>query len=173
LTDWWLAKPRWANTPNWDIASTATIEGREGLVLIEAKAHDHEISAEDKCSAGNAANLARIEQALSDANAGLGPAGSGWNLGASKAYQLCNRFAWAWKLASLGFLAADDMGKDGAPFASRGAWETFVRSHGLGFVPDDAWGELREVGAGSLRAIIRAADLGLAANGQNLTLTYS
>lgn len=42
LTRWWLKVSRRANTPNWDIVSTCTIEGRPGLVLIEAKAHDME-----------------------------------------------------------------------------------------------------------------------------------
>ena len=47
LTSWWFAAPRGAQmTPNWDIASTCTIDGqkRKGLLLIEAKAHDVELS---------------------------------------------------------------------------------------------------------------------------------
>jgi hypothetical protein len=37
VTGWWLAVRKRANTPNWDMASTATIDGTEGLVLVEAK----------------------------------------------------------------------------------------------------------------------------------------
>ena len=44
LKDWWLAvsenDPR---TPNWDIASTCTVKGKKGLLLVEAKAHWNEV----------------------------------------------------------------------------------------------------------------------------------
>src|SRR5437016_2416652 len=48
IMNWWLAvrHPR-ANTPNWDIVSQANIGGREGLVLVEAKAHDEELKKEE------------------------------------------------------------------------------------------------------------------------------
>ena len=36
LRDWWLAVPKRANTPNWDLASTCAIKGKPGLLLIEA-----------------------------------------------------------------------------------------------------------------------------------------
>ncbi len=43
ISTWWLAvRHSLSNTPNWDIVSQATINGREGLILIEAKAHDQE-----------------------------------------------------------------------------------------------------------------------------------
>ena len=45
LGNWWLAvsenDPR---TPNWDIASTCTVGGRKGLLLVEAKAHWNEVA---------------------------------------------------------------------------------------------------------------------------------
>jgi hypothetical protein len=45
LTHWWLAERRSnSQTPNWDIASTCTIDGRQGLVLVEAKAHGTEFT---------------------------------------------------------------------------------------------------------------------------------
>ena len=44
LRDWWLAVPRGANAPNWDIASTCTIKGKSGLLLVEAKAHTMSLS---------------------------------------------------------------------------------------------------------------------------------
>lgn len=45
LTHWWLAERRPnSQTPNWDIASTCTIDGRQGLVLVEAKAHGTEFT---------------------------------------------------------------------------------------------------------------------------------
>ena len=42
LKEWWLKRPLRANTPNWDLVSTCKIAGRDGLLLIEAKAHDRE-----------------------------------------------------------------------------------------------------------------------------------
>ena len=48
LKSWWFAAPGGAQmSPNWDIASTCTIEGRKGLLLIEAKAHDAELINEE------------------------------------------------------------------------------------------------------------------------------
>jgi hypothetical protein len=38
LVKWWLAVPEGARVPHWDIASTCTVEGKSGLLLIEAKA---------------------------------------------------------------------------------------------------------------------------------------
>ncbi len=47
ISNWWLAvRHAAANTPNWDILSQATINGREGLILVEAKAHDKELTKE-------------------------------------------------------------------------------------------------------------------------------
>jgi hypothetical protein len=46
ITAWWLAVRGHANTPNWDIASTATIGGADGLLLVEAKAHAAEVKTE-------------------------------------------------------------------------------------------------------------------------------
>ena len=38
LENWWLAHPKGANTPNWDIALGCEIEGKPGLILVEAGA---------------------------------------------------------------------------------------------------------------------------------------
>jgi hypothetical protein len=48
LKRWWLAAVSGiTRTPNWDIASTCTIEGKAGILLIEAKAHDQELRKEE------------------------------------------------------------------------------------------------------------------------------
>jgi len=40
LASWWLANAKhFSVTPNWDIASTCSIDGKRGLLLVEAKAH--------------------------------------------------------------------------------------------------------------------------------------
>ena len=48
LQNWWLVHHRAANTPNWDLAVAGQIEGRSGLVLVEAKANVPELSEEGK-----------------------------------------------------------------------------------------------------------------------------
>src|SRR5205823_4325674 len=71
LTAWWLKIRRNANTPNWDIVSTCTVEGRRGLILIEAKAHNQEAKSEGKPTASNAQNHNQIREAIEQANTSL------------------------------------------------------------------------------------------------------
>ena len=63
-------------------------------------------------------------------------------------YQMANRFAWSWKLVSLGvpvvlvylgFLDATEMSDLGDPFRERADWVSYVRDHSKGKVPEDAW----------------------------------
>jgi hypothetical protein len=56
LTEWWLAVRKGANTPNWDFVSRCEVGGREGLLLLEAKAHVGEIKLDDCCASGNLEN---------------------------------------------------------------------------------------------------------------------
>jgi hypothetical protein len=103
LKSWWLdvAGPT-SVTPNWDIASTCTIDGKRGLLLVEAKAHHEELKPDDRCGASNNSNFERIGEAIREANDALNKVQPGWNLSHENHYQLSNRFAWSWKLASLG-----------------------------------------------------------------------
>ena len=101
LTEWWLKVPKNANTPNWDLASTCTIDGSRGIILVEGKAHRAELK-EDGKAPGNGQNDEQIERAIEEANQGLNGITPGWNLSRGSHYQLSNRFAWAWKIASLG-----------------------------------------------------------------------
>jgi hypothetical protein len=142
LTDWWLAVREKANTPNWDIISTCTIGGRQGLLMVEAKAHVGELNPNDCCGSANEKNRNRIEKAIGQVNQGLG---EGWTLSIESHYQLSNRFAWAWKVASLGvpavlvylgFLNADEMAR---PFRSHGAWEACLLNYANGTVPRGVW----------------------------------
>jgi hypothetical protein len=66
LKDWWLVHPARANTPNWDIAVACEIEGRPGLLLVEAKANVPELgvagkplTAKDPASTNSKANYER------------------------------------------------------------------------------------------------------------------
>lgn len=165
LTDWWLAVPEGANTPNWDIASTATIDGREGLLLVEAKAHSAEIKSEGKRLGGNVRNDEQIRNALAMASSALNRVQCGWALSADSHYQLANRFAWAWKIASLGvpvilvylgFLYAAEMCDQGAPLEEATAWEQLVKGHAHGVVPESAWSQTISIGSTALRGVIRS-----------------
>ncbi len=168
VTDWWLAvKPR-ANTPNWDLVATCRIEGKEGLILVEAKAHKSELASVGKkepTTENGWKNHERIRVAIEDANTSLNAQGSGWALSHDTHYQLCNRFAWSWKLASmdipvvlvyLGFLNADEMPN---PFPSTGAWCDAVREYSNGIVSDGVWESKIMVGNTPIYSIIRSLDL--------------
>ena len=62
LTRWWLDQPHGANTPNWDLVSTCRIEGRKGVILAEAKAHEAEFS-DDRIGATNPEHSRQFESA--------------------------------------------------------------------------------------------------------------
>lgn len=178
LAAWWLPADQLTDrTPNFDIAATCLVDGRPGMVLVEAKAHDNELireSAGRKVTSSDPREQQQrresshktIGAAIDKARAGL-TAGTGLNFGISRdtCYQMSNRFAWAWKLADsglpvvlvyLGFLNADDMAKDGQPFRTHDEWEQLVRSHGAAVVPDAIWNRKWNMGGQPFVPIIRS-----------------
>jgi hypothetical protein len=170
VTKWWLAVRERANTPNWDIASTCTIEGKPGLLLVEAKAHSAELKlegkpCEKKASSGSLKNHEKIGGAIGEASAELNKALAGWKLSRDSHYQLANRFAWAWKIASmgvpvvlvyLGFVGATDVKDLGEPFEDVADWTRVLLEHSRGIVPERAWGGEIKVGGATVRPLIRA-----------------
>ncbi len=162
LTDWWLDVPERANTPNWDLASTCLIDDKPGLIIFEAKAHKNEFI-DDRCGATNQRNYQRIQAALNEANVALCALTPGFSLSADSFYQLSNRFAFAWKLASmgvpvvlvyLGFINANEM-KD--PFSSDIEWQNHVLSRSKDIIPEKAWNQTFNVNGVKLTVLIRAA----------------
>lgn len=160
LRDWWLEVPRGANTPNWDIASTCTVNGVKGIHLVEAKAHNEELNKErvgkslsPNSSDNSKRNHERIGQAIDRANNGLAEqTGHRWALARDHHYQMSNRFAWAWKLTELGypvilvylgFLRAEEMqkGRKQHPLNSHAEWDDIVRSHSQPLVPGEVWNQ--------------------------------
>jgi hypothetical protein len=86
-------------------------------------------------------------------------------------YQLSNRFAWAWKVATLGvpvvlaylgFLNAKEMGQ---PFTSHEAWERCLLAYADGTVPRTVWnsGSI-QVNDTPLVPLIRSVDVNVAIN---------
>ena len=171
LKAWLLAvagRGRGARTPNWDIASTCTVQGNPGLLLVEAKAHAEEMKEQDKCSSKNQENRKRIRQAIAPASTGLESAtGNPWNLSRDRHYQLSNRFAWSWKLASLGipvvlvylgFLNARDMADQGALFQTPDDWGSALKGYCQGVVDNGCWGEQLDVDGTPFLPLIRTYD---------------
>lgn len=163
LTSWWLLNRANANTPNWDVVSTCTIEGQRGLILVEAKAHGKELKRDGK-TAGNPANDAQIGAAISEASRHLEQQYPGWGISRDTHYQLSNRFAWAWKIASmgvpvvlvyLGFLEAEEMVHCGIPFRSASDWQSTLLAHSKSIVPKDAWEKRIQTSGAPMWAIAR------------------
>ena len=151
LGDWWLAaQSDDSKTPSWDIASTCTVGGHKGVLLVEAKAHTQELKAKDQ-SGGSLPNRARIAECIEEANAMLADRTElHWALSHEHRYQMANRFAWSWKLTDLGypvilvylgFLKAEEMriGRQQVPFNSHAEWEGLVKAHSEPFFPTGVW----------------------------------
>jgi hypothetical protein len=169
LLDWWLAVTANANTPNWDIVSTCTIGQERGLILVEAKAHRNELSSSGKpegSSANSIANHRHIKVAIEDANTNLNAVISGWKLNRDESYQLANRFAWSWKLASigipvvliyLGFRNVSDI--NGRAFTTHAEWEDCVHTYADKYVPPTVWSKRLDIGGTPLIPLIGSCDL--------------
>lgn len=167
LSSWWLAHARLNSaTPNWDIASTCSVAGKRGLLLVEAKAHLGELNADDRCGATETNRLC-IKDAISEANSALNAISVGWDLSPDSHYQLCNRFAWAWKLATLGipvilvylgFLNANEMGD---PFETHEEWQSAVSNYAQAVVPESVWGRKLFVEGISIYPLIRSLEIPL------------
>ncbi|HJQ12915.1 MAG TPA: hypothetical protein VJ840_17930 [Gemmatimonadaceae bacterium] len=137
LAAWWLPPGMRGNTPNWDIALRGEIEGQAGLVLVEAKANEEELSAEDSKSgsAGRSAqsvkNDEHIRNAIEQAKTALQKTMPGISISCATHYQLSNRVAFAWKLATLGiptvvlylgFTGDEGIADAGRPFVDEADW---------------------------------------------------
>ena len=172
LRYWW--NPYNGRTPIWDIASTCRIQGKSGLLLVEAKAHKNELDSsgkpfeKEKASCNAQLNHRQIGYAIAEADAGLRSiTGRPWQLSRDDHYQLSNRFAWSWKLATLGipvvllylgFLDAEEMAYDGPLFQSEKDWKRILKDHSRSVVDQNCWGKWLDVNCVPLVPLIRACD---------------
>ena len=165
LLDWWLTDKHPPNTPKWHIASTCRVEGEQGLLLVEAKAHTGELS-ERSATKAKGPNLRSIGKAIRQANDALtSVTGGEWDLSRDHHYQIANRFAWSWKLASLGipvvlvylgFLHANEMRNGNKrPFSNQDDWADVLKKHTRGIVDEACWKARLEVDGIPLRPMIR------------------
>ena len=146
LRSWWLAASRPSTlTPNWDIASTCTVGGRKGLLLVEAKAHTQELKIDDHVGAGSP-NRQQIADCIGRANVSLeNHTELEWALSHEHRYQMANRFAWSWKLTQLGYpvilvyLGFLQAGEMETPFSCHAEWEDLVKSHSRPLFPAEVW----------------------------------
>jgi hypothetical protein len=170
LTSWWLAHPAGANTPNWDIAAWCEVEGRPGLILVEAKANVPELSSAgkplaNKASAKSKENHLRIGEAIGQAAAGLSAQFPGIKISHDGHYQLSNRLAFAWKLASLGipsvlvylgFTGDNGIRDVGEPFAHDDHWQHTFRDHLQTVCPTSVLAAPVDVGSASFWVLSRS-----------------
>lgn len=97
-----------ATLPVWDFVSTCQIKGKDGFLLIEAKANEGELDWDGKelprtASDQSVLNHAHIAAAISEICRQLEKAlGDKVALGIASHYQLANRVAWSAKLAGIG-----------------------------------------------------------------------
>lgn len=176
LRDWWLVVSPRATTPTFDIASTCIIEGQMGLLLVEAKAHAEELNKEaagkelrSSASQNSYRNHHRIGECIADASASLTKyTGLNWELSRDCCYQMSNRFAWSWKLTTLGFpvilvylgfLNANEMRDRGSPFVNHAGWEILVKKHSRPIVPGCAWNNRLNVSGCPLLPCIRSIEM--------------
>jgi hypothetical protein len=160
LLSWWLTVyDATTQTPNADIFSTGVLNGIPGVLFVEAKAHAQELKQEEggkKLSKKSSmANHERIGEAIQEARDELNTRNPGFCICRDLRYQMSNRFAWAWRIASrgipvalvyLGFLDAREMsnrsGTQTRIFQSEENWTSCLIDHSRAVVPESAWGSV-------------------------------
>ena len=184
LAGWWLTNRGGANTPNWDIAMPVDVDGRPGLLLVEAKANLPELGTggkpeaseftgkgekqerrSDKSIEASKGNHARIKIAIDQAREGLAALGAVTAIDRDTHYQLSNRLAFAWWLASkgvplvllyLGF--TKDEGIEGF-FESESSWNDAVREYFEGVGADALLDSRLDVRGTPLWVLSRSKDV--------------
>jgi hypothetical protein len=138
MMKWWLKHEKGANTPNWDIALGCELGGKPGIILVEAKAHKNELKTEgktldEKSSDNSRENHAQIGAAIDAACRGLRGLDPSVLISRDSHYQLANRLAFTWKLATLGiptvliylgFLGDSGIVDQGTPLTSEADWQS-------------------------------------------------
>ena len=170
LQRWWLASERGATTPNWDIAVGCEIEGEPGLVLVEAKANDRELNVAGKAidlaaSPPSVQNHERIGEAINQVCGELRRLSASTAISRDTHYQLSNRVAFAWKLASLGiptvlvylgFLGDQGIDNVGLPFTDSAHWSKVFAAYADSVVPPDLFERRLDCGPAPTWFLVRS-----------------
>lgn len=102
---WW--KPCGGKAPTWDMISLCKHEGKDAILLVEAKAHKKEFNKSQKQPLKENApdkakqNHVNIEDRIKEACNNLNNNNSGFKISVDKHYQLSNRVAFALRLKQL------------------------------------------------------------------------
>jgi hypothetical protein len=101
---WW--NPRGGKAPTWDMISLCQLNGKEAILLVEAKAHIEEFDVKgkrlkEKPSEGSIINHNNIKARIKEACENLNCTYTGFDISRDKHYQLSNRVAFAWQLKQL------------------------------------------------------------------------
>jgi len=141
---WW--NPNGGSAPTWDLISLCKLNGKDALLLVEAKAHTSEFDTygkkeKDNPSDGSIANRINIEKRIKEACDNLNISTNGFNVSINKHYQLSNRVAFSWKLNQLNIpvvllylgFTGDNYFKD--YFTDKIHWEKEFKHYLEGVVP--------------------------------------
>ena len=170
LAGWWLVHRGGANKPNWDLVFACNISGKRGLVLVEAKAHKRELDWAGKRLCLNASsksreNHERIGKAIDEAGHALNTIITGINLSRDTHYQLVNRIAYSWKIASmgipvillyLGFTGDEGIADVGEPIKNDDHWKHMMREYTEGILPKNFPETSLDCGNASMKMIVRS-----------------
>lgn len=104
FNSWW--NPRGGKAPTWDMISLCKLNGKDALLLVEAKAHVSELDTNGKRvianpTTGSIENLTNIENRIKEACDDLNCTNNGFIISINTHYQLSNRLAFSWKLNQL------------------------------------------------------------------------
>lgn len=170
LRRWWLVHERGANTPNWDIAVACQIEQRPGLVLVEAKANWRELSphgkpAPSKNSPRSDSNHKRIGAAIEEAGLAWGQHCEGVSISRDSHYQLSNRLAFTWRLATqgiptvlvyLGFTGDEGISDAGPYFRDSADWRQAFAQYTRDRVPEEILEQRLDFGEAPTWVLVRS-----------------
>jgi hypothetical protein len=185
FTGWWVAHPPLANEPNWDMLATCKIWDHDAFLFVEAKSYGDELDwnpkRQPRPSPESRENHERIGKAIDEAGHALTQiVGEPVNLSRDKCYQLSNRVAWAWKLAStgsptvlayVGFLQDWSITDLGCPFRDHADWLGAMKRYMRGIVPDCLIERRLDCGLAPMWFLIRSRKARSAISNPNRTRT--
>ncbi len=177
IRTWWFKIKRgYQRGASFDIASTCKVNRKHGILLIEAKAHNRELLAEEKGKTlkdiptnGELINHQHVGKAIAWANDRLiANTGLYWQLSRDRHYQMSNRFAYSCKLTELGFpvllvylgfLNANEMEDKGQPFDNHKQWENLVKSQSRQIIDPEIWNNKWIIHQQIFVPLIRSTDI--------------
>jgi hypothetical protein len=172
--EWWFPYKNAVNRrPTWDLVCHVHVDGKPGILLVEAKAHVSELSEQDKKSPPNPksprsrANDCSVRLRLCEASLALSNIGLGqFHLSADNHYQLSNRLAYLNKVAGegvptilmyLGWLKSPDWPDD--PIRDAKHWRDLVEGYVKAIAPSNFIGKLHQKsGGGSMQMVVRCLE---------------